>query len=99
MLRTAVLIFGGLLVALGLYLCITGVTTAGGIQALVSGAIVVLGTLFERWRYYNRNASVAGDWRKTGERFIDPATGKDVEVLYNPQTGERRYESAGDESQ
>ena len=90
MLRAAVLIFGCLVVALGAYLCTTGLGS-GGVQTLVGGTIIVLGTLFERWRYHNRNASVDGDWQPTGERFVDPATGKNVEVLYDPESGERRY--------
>lgn len=90
MLRTAVLIFGFLVLALGIYLCTLGVAH-GGIQVLVGGAIFVLGTLFERWRYNNRNASVDGDWQVTGERFVDPETGKNMEVLYDPNSGERRY--------
>jgi hypothetical protein len=94
MLRTAVLILGCLVVALGAYLCTKGVAT-GGVQTLVGGAVLVLGTLFERWHYYNRNASTDGDWQPTGERFVDPATGKNVEVLYDPQSGERRYREIG----
>jgi len=91
MLRTAVLIFGFGVLVLGAYLCTLGVAH-GGIQVLIGGAIFVVGTLFERWRYNNRNASVDGDWQVTGERFVDPETGKNMEVLYNPRSGERRYQ-------
>jgi hypothetical protein len=94
MLRTAVLIFGCLVLALGAYLCTKGVAS-GGIQTLVGGSVIVLGTLFERWRYHNTNASAEGDWQPTGERFVDPETGKNVEVLYDPQSGERRYREIG----
>jgi hypothetical protein len=94
MLRTAVLIFGFGVLALGGYLCTQGVGH-GGIQVLVGGAIFVLGTLFERWRYNNKNASSDGDWQVTGERFVDPETGKNMEVLYDPQSGERRYQEIG----
>ncbi len=31
------------------------------------------------------------DWVETGERFIDPETGKAVAVFHHPRTGERRY--------
>ena len=90
MLRTAVLIFGCLILALGAYLCTLG-PAFGGIQTLVGGAIFVLGTLFERWRYNNKNASMDADWEATGERFVDPATGKNMEVFYDPRSGERQY--------
>ena len=91
MLRTAVLIFGFGVLALGAFLCTLGVRS-GGIQVLAGGALFVLGTLFERWRYNNRNASAEGDWQVTGERFVDPETGKNMEVLYDPRSGERRYQ-------
>ena len=94
MLRNAVLTFGCVVLALGAYLCSKGVAT-GGIQALVGGAIVVLGMLFERWRYHNRNTPADADWQPTGERFVDPQSGKNVEVLYDPQSGERQYREIG----
>jgi len=90
MLRTAVLIFGCLATALGVYLCTVG-PAFGGVQTLIGGTVIVLATLFERWRYHNRKASDDGDWQRTGERFVDPETGKNMEVLYDPESGERRY--------
>jgi hypothetical protein len=90
MLRTAVLIFACLLVAVGAYLCASGVAHAG-VQPLVAGVVLVLATLFERWRYNNRNAPAQGNWQATGERFVDPESGKHMEVLYDPHSGERRY--------
>jgi hypothetical protein len=95
MLRTAVLIFACLLVALGAYLCTKGVGSPG-IQTLTGGVILLLATLFERWRYNNRNVSADGDWQSTGERFVDPESGKLVEVLYDPKSGERRYREVSD---
>ena len=91
MLRTVVLIFGCGVLLLGVYLCTLGIGN-GGIQVLIGGAIFVLGTLFERWRYNNKNASLDADWQTTGERFVDPETGKSMEVLYDPRSGERRYQ-------
>jgi hypothetical protein len=89
-LRTAVLIFGCLILLLGAYLCTLGVGF-GGIQTLIGGSVFVLGTLFERWRYNNKNASMDADWQATGERFVDPETGKNMEVFYDPSSGERQY--------
>lgn len=91
MLRIAILVFACLLVALGACLWVSGGAMSGGAQAFSAGVILLLGTLFERWRYKNKNASVEGDWQRTGERFIDPESGKETEVLYDPKSGERRY--------
>ena len=90
MLRTAVLIFGCLVLLLGAFLCSLG-AGFGGVQTLIVGAIFVLGTLFERWRYNNKNAPTDADWQVTGERFVDPESGKSMEVLYDPRSGERQY--------
>ena len=90
MLRTVVLISGCLVLLLGAFLCTKGVAY-GGVQTLIFGAIFVLGTLFERWRYHNKNAAPDADWQVTGERFVDPETGKAMEVLYDPRSGERQY--------
>ncbi|HEX8726339.1 MAG TPA: hypothetical protein VF737_13210 [Gemmatimonadaceae bacterium] len=31
------------------------------------------------------------NWQPTGERFVDPASGKLVDVYFDPETGEREY--------
>jgi hypothetical protein len=90
-LRAAVLILSCLLVAAGAYLCTLGQHAGGGIQLLGSGVVILLGTLFERWRYRNKHAATDGDWQRTGERFVDPQSGKQIEVLYDAASGERRY--------
>jgi O-antigen/teichoic acid export membrane protein len=90
MLRTIVLLVAIVLAVIGAVLCLQGVL-APGIQTLTLGVVAVIGVLFERWRYQNKNASRAADWQRTGERFVDPASGQDVEVLYDPRSGERRY--------
>jgi hypothetical protein len=95
MLRTAVLIFACLLLALGAYLCALGLRAGGGIQLLSSAAVLLLGTLFERWRYRNKQAAADGDWQVTAERFIDPESGQQIEVLYDSKSGERRYREVG----
>lgn len=95
MLRRAVLVFGCLLLVLGAYLCTKGVFS-GGIQTVVAGLLFILGTVFERWRYNNKNASSDGDWQATGERFVDPETGKKMEVWYDPHSGERQYREIHD---
>lgn len=36
------------------------------------------------------------DWPPTGEKFIDPASGKPVEVWFDPSTGARKYVDVGE---
>jgi hypothetical protein len=77
-------------------LATTLVLLACGVRGVWPGAVwsglIVVALLIERWRYApNAGADREGDWVKTDERFIDPESGRAVEVLYNPRTGERRY--------
>ncbi|HKT31344.1 MAG TPA: hypothetical protein VJS89_02475 [Gammaproteobacteria bacterium] len=61
------------------------------IYLFIEGGVLIIAILFEPWRYLpavNRNK---GRWQATGERFVDPTSGKLVEVFYNPETGERDY--------
>ena len=62
----------------------------------VFGGLVLIGTFFEG-RYRGHRAS-GGGWQDTSERFVDPTSGKLVEVQYNPQTGERAYVDAPNQS-
>jgi hypothetical protein len=90
MLRTFVIATAAILTCIGIALIACGVH-APGWQALILGAIVLIGTLFERWRYSRIEQPPAGQWQRTGEQFIDPSTGKPVEVVFDPRSGERRY--------
>jgi hypothetical protein len=89
MLRTVVLVIAAIIAASGAALLLAGVT-GPGIEALLAGAVVVAGIVFER-RYHNNQRPPDAHWQPTGERFSDPTTGKEVEVFYDPQSGERRY--------
>ena len=90
MLRASLLVFAGALALVGVLLLIRGVPGPGA-YALGLGALIVLGTVFERWRYRPDNARPGAGWEPTGERFEDPQTGKTVQVFYDPRSGERRY--------
>jgi hypothetical protein len=93
MLRKAVLAFATLLAASGVYLLLKG-SIVPGVQALGVGIIIILGTLFERWRYSGANDRRSdARWQATGERFADPTTGEEIEVFYDPASGERRYKN------
>jgi hypothetical protein len=89
MLRTAVIVVAVILACIGIVLIACGVHA--GWQALVLGVIVLIGTLFERWRYRRIEEPSNGNWQRTDEQFIDPSSGEPVEVMFDPRTGERRY--------
>ena len=86
-----IVIAGSLIVAAaGAGLAVSGLRGPGA-YLLVLGIAVLLGTLFERWRYHPSDRPAAR-WQSTGERFEDPTTGETVEVFFDPATGERRYQ-------
>lgn len=87
MLRTALLIVSALLTVAGAAILMMGYPFW---PPFVWGAALLACVVFERWRYH-KPGSTGGDWQPTGEKFIDPETGQEVEVLYNALTGERRY--------
>jgi len=90
MLRTVVIAVAAILTCVGIGLIARGVY-APGWQVLVFGVLVLIGTLFERWRYRRIEEASNGRWQRTDEQFIDPTTGDPVEVMFDPRTGERRY--------
>jgi hypothetical protein len=71
------------------------------IPLLAWSSLVLLALLLERWRYRPKPslASSADEqhWQATGERFVDPDSGRLMQVYFHAKTGERRYEfvSAG----
>jgi len=80
-----------------LYLAIGAILLMVGLSGwlvawTVFEACVLLGALlFERWRYRPPIDRGSGKWERTGERIVDPSTGRVTEVFYNPDTGERDY--------
>ena len=95
MLRAIVLALGVIAVGAGVTVMKSGARGAG-IYLLCVGAAVILGTVFERWRYRGARGSTGAHWERTGERFQDPATGEIMEVDYDRSSGERRYVRTGD---
>ena len=92
MLRAALLVIGGVMLAAAAIAALAGCRLAVIIPLAVWGAILAGGVLIERWRYQ----ALANDrpgcyWQATPERFVDPETGRLVTVFFNPATGERRY--------
>ena len=91
MLRTVVAAIGGLMLCAGIVL--SAVPPHSGWGLLVFGALVLLSLVFEG-RYRSGVAARAGSrFEPTGEKFIDPGTGRLMEVYYDPVTGAREYRS------
>lgn len=62
------------------------------LELAIFGVLILIGTFFEG-RYRARRPT-GSSWQRTAERFVDPVSGKLVEVRYNPKTGERAYVDA-----
>ena len=90
MLRRVVLGLALLLAAVGVGLLSRQIWSPG-FQVLGFAALVFLGTAFERWRYRKPPAAPGAQWQHTDEKFADPITGEEMEVQYDPASGERRY--------
>lgn len=96
MMRAFVLVLSLLLVAIGLWPCVQGARPL--FPPLIWGGVLCVAVLLERWRYRGQAGREGALWEATDERFIDPETGKLMQVYYQPQTGERRYEPIADKS-
>lgn len=94
-LRGCVVLFGAVLVLAGLAgIALAPARTAGfpGIPALILGVVVVVTAIAEPvYGALVHRPPLSGGWRPSGEKFLDPTSGKPVEVWFDPKTGERRY--------
>lgn len=87
----------GLLFLLAVAACLGGAVAvlAGhpeGTPWAAWGGVVAAAVVLERWRYGRRTEGLGADWQPTAERFVDPESGRTMQVFFNPRTGERRYE-------
>ena len=78
-----------MLLAVGVFHLFAG--TESGWPMTVWGLVLVVAVVFERWRYRGREQMASGEWQATEERFVDPESGRLMQVFYQPTTGERRY--------
>ena len=92
MLRAALLCIGLGLLAGAAVLAIGGCGPGPVLRLALPGIILAGAVIVERWRYGRLASGRPGpEWIATGERFVDPETGRLVSVYYHPSTGERRY--------
>ena len=54
-------------------------------------AVAAVAVAFEARRYAPKVDRSKSTWRRTGERFVDPASGEVVDVYIDPKSGTRDY--------
>jgi hypothetical protein len=82
---------GVLYLAVGAYLLSLRVALVLAIYLVLGGAVLAGSIVLERRGYRPRVDRARGRWQRTGERFVDPSSGRLMEVRYNADTGERDY--------
>lgn len=100
MLTIALYVIGGLLLLMAVVALLVGGALMLFIpQLVIGGVLLIVGLAIERWRY-----KPVGDgrpdprWRDTGERFVDPETGRLTAVYFDAAKGERHYIAMADPS-
>lgn len=93
--------FRAVLFAIGVVLMVAAlVATFAGVPLIplaIIGAILTLALLCERYVYKPICSEPPGPgWEETAERFVDPRSGRNVTVFFNPRTGKRCYVLAPD---
>ena len=95
MLRLVLLALAYVLIGVGVSHLL--IEAANGWPMTIWGLVLLLAVVFERWRYRQREKTGGGEWQATEERFVDPETGRLMQVFYQPATGERRYVPISDD--
>jgi ABC-type multidrug transport system fused ATPase/permease subunit len=95
MLRRVIIGYGLLcLIGAAVLLFIVHTTLWLVLYLAVNGLILLSAMFLERKRYHTQADRTQRYWQLTGERFVDPTTGRLMEVFYNTATGERDYREA-----
>ncbi len=95
MLRRFLIAYGVLCLVVAAILLVAGAVIPLAIDLALGGAVVIAALLVERRRYRPRIDSALGRWQDTGERIVDPSSGRLIEVHYNEDTGQRDYVDTG----
>ncbi len=91
LLRALLIGLGVLLLAAG---AVLGAVCSLGLfwRLALPGVLLIAAGLVELWRYKRLSGERPGpEWVATGERFVDPETGRIVTVYSHPASGQRRY--------
>ncbi len=94
MLRT---IISGVAIAAVAFTLVLTMEEAAAWPSLAMALVIALGCLWER-RYHaaQQGKPLEARFRPTGERFIDPESGRLTTAWIDPTTGERRYVDDGE---
>ncbi|MBV8149224.1 MAG: hypothetical protein JO092_09050 [Candidatus Eremiobacteraeota bacterium] len=91
MLRLIVIAIGLALLVAAAWIAVTQPSVwPAAVECAILGILVLVGTFLEG--HYRSRRAAGNGWQTTGERFVDPTTGRLTEVRYDPKTGERTYE-------
>jgi hypothetical protein len=92
-LSIALYVAGGLLlVAAAVTLLLGGAIVWFVPQLVIGGVVLIVGLAIERWRYKPIwQGRPEPGWTDTGERFVDPETGRLTAVYFDAAKGERHY--------
>ena len=68
------------------------------VWAGITALLVLIWFLFRTGGYKRQplDRPPGPDWQKTDERFVDPNSGKTLEVWFHPPSGERAYVQSED---
>jgi hypothetical protein len=89
--RAILIAIGAIAAAAGTVCLVLGVFSPAVIFGFW-GALLVIGTVFERVIYKKTlSLSPGPGWTRTTERFVDDQTGRTITVYIQPATGERAY--------
>ncbi|GAB2575643.1 hypothetical protein ISP15_12900 [Dyella jejuensis] len=92
MLPRVLYVLGGLFLLGAGIAALTGVLVVLLPQLLFGGLLLVVGLAIERWRYKPLLRSGPDPrWKDTGERFVDPGSGRLTAVYFDAELGERHY--------
>jgi hypothetical protein len=93
MLAIALYVIGALLLLVAAVALLVGGALALFLpQLVIGGLFLVVALAIERWRYKPVTESRPDPrWTDTGERFVDPETGRMTAVYFDPASGERHY--------
>ncbi|WHZ19135.1 MAG: hypothetical protein OJF55_001284 [Rhodanobacteraceae bacterium] len=96
MLMIALYVVGALLLLIAAVALLVGGALALFLpQLIVGGLFLILALAIERWRYKPLGEGRPDPrWIDTGERFVDPETGRLTAVYFDPANGERHYLAA-----